>query len=279
MNPEVSKILSRVVLADRPVRIKLLGDSITHGVGGTGFDQTGEPITAGFSRNPGGYCWANCFMRLMMTRYNCIVTNNACTGTNIEFILEHFDELVSPEDDIVICAIGTNNRHQDFKDAPMHSRLEHMHSFYAHLLELDERLRTPARDVIYIANIPAAPNRESDPDDGLRLFHVGDLNDMYARAAAERGFAWISLYNLFYDYCELHGLEPDELLADGLHPNDRGHRAIFEIIMHESGLARPEAERKAEKKQDGDDDDSFARLMKKLRDYIRSGDTADGEPS
>ena len=40
------------------LRIKLLGDSITHGVGGTGFCQDGEPIVQNFARNPNGFCWA-----------------------------------------------------------------------------------------------------------------------------------------------------------------------------------------------------------------------------
>ena len=38
--------------------IKLLGDSITHGVGGSGFCQDGERIVEGYARNTKGYCWA-----------------------------------------------------------------------------------------------------------------------------------------------------------------------------------------------------------------------------
>lgn len=43
-------------------KIKLVGDSITHGQGGTGFAQNGEYIASVFGnkyyRNPNGYCWA-----------------------------------------------------------------------------------------------------------------------------------------------------------------------------------------------------------------------------
>ena len=93
-------------------RIKLLGDSITHGVGGDGFKQDGEPIVGEFRRNPLGYCWAKNFAAVMAERYGAAVINNACTGTNIEFVIENFDTLVDPCDDLVICTIGTNNRHQ-----------------------------------------------------------------------------------------------------------------------------------------------------------------------
>ena len=237
MNEKVARIFSRVVLADEPVHIKLLGDSITHGVGGTGWQQNGEPITAGFARSPGSFCWANCFRDHMETRYNCTVTNNACTGTRIEFILEHFDELVSPEDDIVLCAIGTNNRNQDYADAPMHTPGEHMRLFYPKILALHDRFLAAGKDVVFIANIPASAFKESGNDSFARLFHTWDVHDMYMKAAAERGFAFISLYNGMLEYCERRGIAPDALLADGLHPNDRGHAVIFRLIMAETGLA------------------------------------------
>ena len=106
MNREAAKIFSKVILSDRTIHIKLLGDSITHGVGGTGFEQTGEPIVPGWSRNPDGYCWAKQFKEYMEAQFNCTVTNNACTGTKIEFILANFDTLVDAEDDIIICTIS-----------------------------------------------------------------------------------------------------------------------------------------------------------------------------
>ena len=54
MNTEAARIFSSLILSEKTVRIKLLGDSITHGVGGTGFAQDGEPITQGYARNPEG---------------------------------------------------------------------------------------------------------------------------------------------------------------------------------------------------------------------------------
>ena len=83
-------------------RIKLLGDSITHGVGGIGFEQNGEHIVAEFSRSPGAYCWAKLFAEYMQKKYSISVVNNACTGTKIEFVIDNFDTLVDEEDDFVI---------------------------------------------------------------------------------------------------------------------------------------------------------------------------------
>ena len=123
---EAAKVFSKVVLSDKKVKIKLLGDSITHGVGGTGFAQSGEPIVAGFARNSDGFCWAKLFKDYMEKQYNCEVVNNACTGRDIQFISHYFDQLVDKDDDIVICTIGTNNRQQYFRTGERIPKTEYM---------------------------------------------------------------------------------------------------------------------------------------------------------
>ncbi len=237
MNKEVTKIFSKVVLADKKVRIKLLGDSITHGEGGTGFCQDGDSFVKGFARNTKGYCWANSFKGYMEERYNCEVINNACTGTKIEFIIKNFDTLVDVDDDIILCTIGTNNRHQSFKDAPKRTRTEHMAEFYENIKKLAELFKQAKKDVIFVANIPASAGNERDGVDYWRLFHMNDVNDIYLKASHECGFPFISLYNLFIEYCQNYSITVDSLLSDGLHPNDRGYQVIFSLIRKETGLS------------------------------------------
>lgn len=238
MISNIKKIFSCLVLSPRRINIKLLGDSITHGVGGSGFEQSGEPITAGFRRNPDGYCWAKRFKEHMESFYNCQVTNNACTGTAIEFVLEHFDELVSPEDDIIMCAIGTNNRHQYFIDAPMHTPEEHMKAFYRNILLLADRFESTGKKYILISNIPASAENEADTAEYARLFHMGDVRDLYVKAASVRGFPLFSMYDAFFDYCDEKGIDYETLLADGLHPNNEGFDVMFELTMKALGLRR-----------------------------------------
>ena len=81
------EVFANVLSSKENVRIKLLGDSITHGVGGTGFNQNGYHFINGYARNPDGYCWANTFRDYMEDKFQCSVINNACTGTTIEFII------------------------------------------------------------------------------------------------------------------------------------------------------------------------------------------------
>ena len=239
MNTKAARIFSKVVLAKDTVKIKLLGDSITHGVGGSGFCQDGEAFIAGFARNTGGYCWANSFKARMEERYNCKVVNNACTGTTIEFVIKNFDILVDSDDDIILCTIGTNNRHQSFKNAPKHTKEEHMNAFYENVLKLSSMFKDAKKDVIFMANIPASSKNEQDGEDYWRIFHMNDVSDIYLKASFEEGFPFISLYNAFLGYCEDKGVTVDSLLSDGLHPNDKGYDVMLSLIERELGLAIP----------------------------------------
>lgn len=238
MNITVKKIMNCLIGSDKSIHIKLLGDSITHGEGGTGFKQNGKKIIDGFSRNDDGYCWANLFKEHMESQYNCKVINNACTGTTIEFIIQNFNKLVDIEDDVVICAIGTNNRNQFFENSPKRSKEEHMKDFYDNLVKLNNMFKEAEKEVIFIANIPASAENEKDGVFYWRIFHMNDLNDIYMKASADCNFPFISLYSLFIEYCSLKNISVESLLADGIHPNDRGHDIIFQILIEEFGLRR-----------------------------------------
>ena len=221
------------LLAKGSGRIKLLGDSITHGVGGSGFAQDGAPITAGFARNPRGYCWANRFAELMASRYGIEVLNNACTGTTVGFVIEHFCELVSDADDLVICTIGTNNRHQYFKDAPKKSYEEMREGLKSQIERLASLFAERGKPFILVANIPASPQNERDGGDFWRILHMSDVNEIYKEVRDERGFAFISMYDLFSDYLSRTETEITSLLGDGLHPNDKGYDVMLELILGE----------------------------------------------
>lgn len=229
-------VMKRALAETKGLRIKLLGDSITHGVGGTGFEQNGEPITKGYARNPDGYCWAKRFKEYMKEKYGCTVINNGCTGTRIEFILERFEELVSPEDDLILCTIGTNNRHFYFKDGDKPSREALGKAFYENVLKLYQTFKDHGKSVIFMANLPAAASNEKDGKDYWRILHMDDINQIYKKAAEKAGFPLISMYDLFSDYCKENALTVSELLCDGLHPNDRGYDVMFELLKEELGL-------------------------------------------
>ena len=224
------ELFHAAVLKARPTKIKLLGDSITHGVGGTGWEMNGEPIAEDFKRSPNSFCWAKLFADLMKEKYGIEVINNACTGTTIQFILEHFETLVSETDDLVICTIGTNNRHRFKKYGDRPTREEWGKVFYDAVLELNALFEEKKIPVIFVANLPASQNNEQDGADFYRVLHMDDINEIYKRAREEKGFALISLYDLVDAFVKEKGMLVDALLCDGLHPSDEGYRVMFSLL-------------------------------------------------
>ena len=225
------EVLSERLNSGEHIKIKLLGDSITHGVGGSGFQMTKDIIIGEFGRNPNGYCWANLFRDYVEGNYNSSVVNNACSGTKIEFIIENFDMLVSTDDEFIICTIGTNNRHQFVSEGPKRSKEDFEQEFYNNVLLLNKMFCEHGKKVIFVANIPATPGNEEDDDGNYwYILHLDDINAIYKRAQEVAGFTLISLYDKFSDYVAQNNIPLRSLLSDGLHPNDEGYKVIFEIL-------------------------------------------------
>ena len=238
MSNTPSELITALINSNKHFRIKLLGDSITHGVGGTGFQQNGEHIVTQFSRNPDGYCWSNNFKKYMEANYDCEIVINACTGTKIEFVIEHFDTLVDKEDDLIICTIGTNNRHRYFKECPdgKPTREEIGKDFYQKILTLHDMLKKTGKPFIFVANIPAGERNERDGVDFWRILHMDDINAMYKHAAKALDFPFISMYELFSAYYTENNIPLNDLLVDCLHPNDRGYDIMYNLMMGALGL-------------------------------------------
>ncbi len=231
MCKQACELVHTLLQNKKHIRIKLLGDSITHGVGGTGWDQNGERFIEGFARSPQSHCWANTFKMFMESHYNATVINNGCSGTNIQFVLKNFDVLVDEQDDLVICTIGTNNRHKFFCNGEKETPEEYGTKFYHYVLELYDRFKAENIPVIFIANIPAAASAELDGADWWRILHMDDINAIYKHASNVSGFPMISFYDLFMDYCKQNDRTVDSLLADGLHPNDEGYDVMASLLI------------------------------------------------
>ena len=39
------------------------------------------------------------------------------------------------------------------------------------------------------------------------------------------------MYDLFIDHCKQNDIDFESLLADGLHPNDRGYDVMYKLLM------------------------------------------------
>ena len=233
MSHLTSDTLKNLLKNKTNIKIKLLGDSITHGVGGSGWEQNGEPIVTGWAQSPDSYCWATLFRDYMAQKYGASVVNKACTGTCIEFIINNFNTLVDEDDDLIICTIGTNNRNQ-YDITPESVRItpeELSERFFGNVNKLNEMIGEKGVPVIFMANIPASQSNEQDGKEYWRIIHMCDINDIYKKASRELGIEVISLYDLFTQYCDDNSVVVDSLLCDGLHPNDEGYKVMFDLLV------------------------------------------------
>jgi len=235
-NNNAKKLINDILKSKSNIKIKLLGDSITHGVGGSGWQQNGEVIVTGWAQSPDSYCWANLLRDYMLEKYSATVVNKGCTGTKVEFIIDNFDSLVDDDDDIIICTIGTNNRHQYFVEGEKITPEEISHKFYVNVKRLYGMISDKRIPVIFVANIPASAENERDSDVYWRIIHMSDINNIYKQLEKDCGICLISLFDLFSKYCEEKNISVDSLLNDGLHPNDKGYKVMFDLLTDALGI-------------------------------------------
>lgn len=241
-------------------RICLVGDSITQGMGSSDFQQYDAVIDGktynvrgNGPNNPNatpdykigeylwtsggrrwyealnGNGWAQLFKNYMKEKFNIIVRNFGMSGINsgdLKYFINDFMDTAYNFDCIVLM-IGTNNREK-----------ESLESLYADMNDTIKTIKNYGKDLIIMACIPASIENEKT----FRI-HMEDVHNALRNISCENKIPFISVYNLFIDYCSKKGIKIDTLLSDGLHPNDEGYKVMFQLISNAMGIAlkRPDA--------------------------------------
>lgn len=241
-------------------RICLIGDSITQGAGSSGFQQYDAVIdgksynvrgngpnnpnaTSGYKIGEylwtsggrrwyealDGNGWAQLFKNYMNEKFKIIVRNFGMSGIDSEdlkYFINNFMDTYYNFDCIVLM-IGTNDRQYD-----------NLEAFYTNMNDTIKTIKNYGKDLIIMACIPASIGNEKD----FRI-HMEDIHNALRYISCENKIPFISVYNLFIDYCSNKGITIDSLLSDGLHPNDEGYKVLFKLISNAMGIAlkRPDA--------------------------------------
>jgi lysophospholipase L1-like esterase len=245
---------------DYNYRICLIGDSITQGMGSSGFQQY-DAIIDGHTynvrgngpNNPNatsnykigeylwtsggrrwyealdGNGWAQLFKNYMNEKFNIIVRNFGMSGIDsgdLKYFINNFMDTLYNFDCIVMM-IGTNNR-----------QFENLESFYTDINDTIKTIKNYGKDLIIMASIPSSIVNEKEFH-----IHMEDIHNALRQISCENKIPFISVYNLFIDYCSNKGIKIDTLLSDGLHPNNEGYKVMFQLISNAMGIAlkRPDA--------------------------------------
>jgi lysophospholipase L1-like esterase len=223
----IADIISKLVLPSSTQQVKLIGDSITAGVGGTGYATTGEIIYGTYQVNVNGVCWANSFKTYLEGKFGCTVKNWGVSGKTSKDLLNNISTLIQPADTIVICMIGTNDRNTGNNITKQ--------NFYDNLVGIGNYVRGLGKEIIFMSNIPASIANETDASNA-KSYHMEDVDHVIMKASQFFNQPYVSVYKDFIRYCDNHSITIDSLLGDGLHPNDNGYSIIFNLITNALGV-------------------------------------------
>ena len=216
-------------------QIKLLGDSITQGVGGTNFAQDGDVIVSNNSTtwrvNTGGYCWANLFKTYLERKFGCSVKNYGTRGVRSYQIKEWIENgnLIEEDDDLIILMTGTNDKWatDSYTIEDLKSNLEWIITW----------CRKNGKKLILMSAPLSSVQQDTTYQDGTEVkYHNEDIDHAYKAVCHKHNMGYISMYQRMLEYCDLTGTEPDTVLFDGLHPNDKGYYMMYKILMRELGI-------------------------------------------
>lgn len=199
--------------------IKIIGDSITEGIGGSNYNSNGETIFDTYKVNS-GHCWANSLKSYLESKFSCVVKNWGISGATSTFIVDNLSKLVKSTDDIIICKIGINDRLDINGKLYLTNNLKTIYNYVIGL----------GKEIVFISPIMCV--------DETKYFTALDIDNIYMKVCSELCIEYISLYKLFLEYIENKNISLSSLLlADGLHPNDTGYDIMYYLILSKLGFA------------------------------------------
>ncbi len=149
-------------------------------------------------------------------------------------------DVLARDPDLVIVQFGLNDSCIDVHKGKTSPRVTQT-TYERNLVYFISRLRERNAGVILMTPNPGRWTETIKKTWGKPPYNTDDpmgfnlLNRKYAesvrRVAREMKVPLIDVYRLFVDYDKKEGRSMDELLPDGMHPNDTGHRMIADALL------------------------------------------------
>lgn len=216
MEMQTPKHIGAKIIKGEISSIVLIGDSITDGYGGSCYN--GSKTTAP-STNTEGYCWANAFKKFVEERYGVTVVNKGMYGTSSYAQKTQAVDTVT-KNDLVIWLGCTNNRISE----------QNFNNFRNNLKDYINEVKEKCGGVLFISGIPTTQGDES-----VKFATMQQIDEI-AFSSTYGDIPFISLYNEFAKYCELHNINLEDVFFDNIHPNDTGYHIMFKLICENLGL-------------------------------------------
>jgi lysophospholipase L1-like esterase len=150
------------------------------------------------------------------------VINYGLSGYRSDTILNIVSNLIESDDDIVIMQLGTNDRGVN----PIADYKRYMRKIFRTALGINPNIK-----IILMSASPTSATTENQ-----KLYSMYEIDKAIKELALEMNVEYISNYMGFLQYMEYTDASIDSLLADGLHPNDTGHKIMYRNIIKNLGI-------------------------------------------
>ena len=143
----------------------------------------------------------------------------------IEHALDRLDKAVrAHEPDIVIIQFGINDSYVDSTDPKGQSRIP-LQKYIDNLTHIVQTLRSDGSRIIMMT--PNCLGKEKEPWRRERLSRYAQA---FREVAVSQKAPLVDIWRAFMDHGAIEGRDIDDLLLDGMHPNDKGHAIIADLL-------------------------------------------------
>lgn len=171
------------------------------------------------------------------------IINAGVGGHNTKHARARFAKDVRAHDpDLVVIQFGINDAAVDvWKDPPQQTNRVSLAEYEKNLRHFVDTLKADGAGVILMTpnllrwtpkmrEIYGKPPYDPDDEDGFNRF-LGSYARVVRELAAEKELPLVDVYRLFETYGESPDRSVDDLLLDGVHPNEAGQRIVAEGLL------------------------------------------------
>lgn len=170
------------------------------------------------------------------------VVNAGVGGNTTEMARQRFEkDVLARKPDLAIVQFGINDAALDvWKKPPATQSRVVLADYERNLREFGSRLKSGGARVIFMTPNPlrwtaklkemyGKPPYQPDDPDGFNLL-LKDYAEATRRVARDERAALVDIFEAFRDYGAKQGRSIDDLLLDGMHPNEKGHRIVADLL-------------------------------------------------
>ena len=170
------------------------------------------------------------------------IVNSGVGGSTTEHSLERFkSDVLDYDPELVIIMLGANDAAIDvWKNPPASAPRVAKQRYAENLSHFVKTLKARNVKVILMAPPPFRWTAKLKQLYGKPPYDVNDpwgfsaklaeYCDVVRAVAAEEGVPLVDAFKAFQEYDRVDGQSVDDLLLDGMHPNDKGHAVIAELL-------------------------------------------------